>query len=167
MDTSGINEIESEAIQNLLYIAVVSRPVASLSSPCQDGIDDVEAGAFRWLNNMRSADVASSVISLSWIQDGVDDNSAYEHPKVASSVVALGWVQDGIEDVEVETIYLSYIAYEDAEVASLVISLGWVRDSIEDAEIALIKSLASIQGIRRRHCRLRACRSWRPLSRPI
>ena len=48
--------------------------------------------------------------------------------QVASSVVSLGWVQDGIEEVEVKTIEgLSYMANKDAEVASSVVSLGWVQ----------------------------------------
>ena len=86
----------------------------------QDGIHDVEAGAFRWLNNIGSAEVASSVVSL-------------------------GWVQDGIEEVEVKAIEgISYIDYGDSEVASSVVSLGWAQDGIEDSEVDLIDALASI-----------------------
>ena len=72
----GIDATESEAIQDLLYIAVTSRSVAaSIVSPSwvQDGIHDVEAGAFRWLDNMGSAEVASSVVSLGWVEDGIDE----------------------------------------------------------------------------------------------
>ena len=79
-------------IQNLLYIAVVSRPVASAIVSLdwvQDGVDDVEAGAIDWMNNFGDAEVASAVASL-------------------------GWLQDGIDDVEVKTIEeLSYIANKD------------------------------------------------------
>ena len=119
----GIDERESEVIQDLLYIAVTSRSVvASIVSLgwVQDGIHDVEAGAFRWLDNIGSAEVASSVVSL-------------------------GWVEDGIEEIEVKAIEeISYIDYGDAEVASSVVSLGWVQDGIEDAEVDLIEALASI-----------------------
>ena len=62
----SIDDRESEVIQDLLYIAVTSRSVvASIVSLgwVQDGIHDVEAGAFRWLDNMGSAEVASSVVS--------------------------------------------------------------------------------------------------------
>ena len=64
----GVDGVESEAVQDLLYIAVVSRPVASSIVSLgwmRDGIDDVEAGAIRWMNNMKSAEVASSVVPLS------------------------------------------------------------------------------------------------------
>ena len=119
----GIDDTESGVIQDLLYIAVVSRTVAASIvslSWVQDGVHDVEAGAFRWINNIGSAQVASSVVSL-------------------------GWVQDGIEDVELEAIEnVAYIANDDAEVASSVVSLGWVQDGIEDAEVDLIEALASI-----------------------
>ena len=51
----------------MLYIAVASRLVASSIVSLgwvQDGIDDVEAGAIEWMNNIGSAEVASSVVSL-------------------------------------------------------------------------------------------------------
>ena len=154
----GIDERESEVIQDLLYIAVTSRSVvASIVSLgwVQDGIHDVEAGAFRWLDNMGSAEVASSVVSLGWVEDGIEEIEVkaieeisyidYGDAEVASSVVSLGWVQDGIEDVEVEAIEnVAYIANEDAEVASSVVSLGWVQDGIEDVEVEAIENVAYI-----------------------
>ena len=154
----GIGERESEVIQDLLYIAVTSRSVvASIVSLgwVQDGIHDVEAGAFRWLDNMGSAELASSVVSLGWVEDGIEEIEVkaieeisyidYGDAEIASSVVSLGWVQDGIEDVEVEAIEnVAYIANEDAEVASSVVSLGWIEDGIEDAEVDLIEALASV-----------------------
>ena len=80
----------------------------------------LEAGAFRWLNNIGSAEVASSVVSL-------------------------GWVEDGIEEIEVKAIEgISYIDYGDSEVAFSVVSLGWAQDGIEDSEVDLINALASI-----------------------
>ena len=119
----GIDDTESEAIQDLLYVAVTSRSVvASIVSLSwvQDGIHDVEAGAFRWLNNIGSAEVASSVVSL-------------------------GWVEDGIEEIEVKAIEgISYIDYGDSEVAFSVVSLGWAQDGIEDSEVDLIDALASM-----------------------
>ena len=62
-------------IQDLLYIAVTSRSVATSIVSLnwvQDGIHDVEAEAFRWLNNIGSVDVASSVVSLGWVEDGIE-----------------------------------------------------------------------------------------------
>ena len=119
----GINATESEAIQDLLYIAVTSRSVAASIvslSWVQDGVHDVEAGAFRWMNNIGSA-------------------------RVASSVVSLGWVEDGIDEIEVKAIEeISYIDYGDAEIASSVVSLGWVEDGIENTEVDLIEALALI-----------------------
>ena len=80
----------------------------------------VEARAFRWLNNIGS-------------------------PETATSVVSLGWVEDGIDPIEVKAIEeISYIDYGDARVASSVVSLGWVQNGIEDLEVDLIDALASI-----------------------
>ena len=69
--------METGVIQNLLYIAVVSRPVASAIVSLdwvQDGVDDVEAGAISidWMNNFGDAEVASAVVSLGW-QDGIEE----------------------------------------------------------------------------------------------
>ena len=145
-------------IQDLLYIAVVSRTVAASivsMSWVQDGVHDVEARAFRWMNNIASAEVASSVVSLGWVEDGIDEIEVkaiegisyidYGNAEVASSVVSLGWVEDGIDEIEVKAIEgISYIGYGNAEVASSVVSLGWVNDGVDDAEVDLIKALASI-----------------------
>ena len=144
----GIDGIESEVIEDLLYIALLSRPVASSIVSLgwvQDGVDGIEAEALGWVNNIGSAEVASSVVSLDWVEDGIDEievkaiegisNISYWDAEVASSVVSLGWVRDGIEEIEVKAIEeLSYLANGDAEVASSVVSLGWLQDGVDGVE---------------------------------
>ena len=152
----GITSMETGVIQNLLYIAVVSRPVASAIVSLdwvRDGVDDVEAGAIDWMNNFGDAEVASSVVSLGWLQDGIDDVEvktieelsyiANEDTGVGLSVVALDWVQDGIEDIEADAIdWMNN--FGDAEVASAVVSLGWLQDGIDDVEVKTIEELSYI-----------------------
>ena len=107
------------------------------------------------MNNFGDAEVASSVMSLGWMQDSIEEvevktieELSYISNKdagVGLSVVALDWVQDGIEELEVKTIkVLSYIAYENAEVASAVVSLSWVQDGVNGVEAALIEDFGSI-----------------------
>ena len=148
--------METGVIQNLLYIAVVSRPVASAIVSLdwvRDGVDDVEAGAIDWMNNFGDAEVASSVVSLGWLQDGIDDVEvktieelsyiANKDTGVGLSVVALDWVQDGVEGVEAGAIdWMNN--FGDAEVASAVVSLGWVQDGIEELEVKTIEELSYI-----------------------
>ena len=143
-------------IQDLLYIAVTSRSVATSIVSLnwvQDGIHDVEAGAFRWLNNIGSVDVVSSVVSLGWVEDGIEgievktiEELSYLANKdtgVGLSVVALDWVLDGIEEVEAEAIdWMSN--FGDAGVASSVVSLGWMQDGIEELEVTTIEKLSYI-----------------------
>ena len=150
----GINDTESGAIQDLLYIAVVSRAVASsivVLHWVQDDIDDIEAEVFRWMNNIGSAEVASFVVSLGWVQDGIDavevstieklSYVANRDTGVGLSLVALGWVQDGIDDVEAEAFrWMSNI--ESAEVALSVVSLSWVQDGIDAVELETIEELS-------------------------
>ena len=148
--------METGVIQNLLYIAVVSRPVASAIVSLdwvQDGVDDVEAGAIDWMNNFGDAEVASAVVSLGWVQDGIDDVEvktieelsyiANKDTEIGLSVVMFEWVQDGIEEVESEAIdWMNN--FGDAEVASAVVSLGWVQDGIDDVEVKTIEELSYI-----------------------
>ena len=143
-------------IQNLLYIAVVSRPVASAIVSLdwvQDGVDDVEAGAIDWMNNFGDAEVASAVVSLGWMQDGIEElevktieELSYMSNKdtgVGLSIVALDWVQDGVEGVEADAIdWMNN--FGDAEVASAVVSLGWMQDGIDDVEVKTIEELSYI-----------------------
>ena len=152
----GITSTETGVIQNLLYIAVVSRPVASAIVSLdwvQDGVDDVEAGAIDWMNNFGDAEVASAVASLGWLQDGIDDVEvktieelsyiANKDTGVGLSVVALDWVQDGVEGVEADAIdWMNN--FGDAEVASAVVSLGWLQDGIEELEVKTIEELSYI-----------------------
>ena len=150
----GIASTETGVIQNLLYIAVVSRPVASAIVSLdwvRDGVEGVEADAIDWMNNFGDAEVASAVVSLGWMQDGIDDVEvktieelsyiAYENAEVGLSVVALDWVRDGVDDVEAGAIdWMSN--FGDAEVASAVVSLGWVQDGIEGLEVKTIEELS-------------------------
>ena len=105
------------------------------------------------MNNIKSAEVASSVVSLGWVQDGMDDVEvktieylsyiANRDAGVGLSVVSFGWLQDGIEDVETRAIdWMKNI--ESAEVASSVVSLGWVQDGMDDVEVKTIEELSYI-----------------------
>ena len=122
----GVDGVESEAVQDLLYIAVVSRPVASSIVSLgwvRDGIDDLEAGAIDWINNVESAEVASSIVSLAWMQDGIDD-------------------------VEVKTIEeLSYIANRDAGSALRIVGMPFI-EAIEPPDISALASLRQLAGFR-------------------
>ena len=150
----GIEGIEYEAVENLLYIAVLSRTVASSIvslSWVQDGVDGVEPETIGWLNNIGSAEVASAVVSLGWVADGIDETEVkaiqeisyidYWDAEVASSVISLGWVEDGVDGVEAEALgWMNNIG--SAEVASSVVSLGWVADGIDEIEVKAIEELS-------------------------
>ena len=152
----GIDDAESEVVQDLLYIAAASQSVASSVVGLgwvQDGIDGTEAEAIAWINNIGGAGVASSVVALGWVRDGVDDVEvkamedlsyiAYEDAELASSVVALGWVQDGIDGPEADAIHWTQ-NIQGAEVASSVVALGWVQDGVDDVEVEAIENLSYI-----------------------
>ena len=150
----GIDDTEAEAVQDLLYIAVMSRSVTSslVAMPwVQDGVTHAEAGAIGWMNNFSAAEVASAVVSLEWMQDGVDgaevrtlEEISYitnRDTQVGLSVTSLGWVKDGLEDAEVDAInWIGNIS--PAEVASSVVSLSWVQDGVEAREITTIQQLS-------------------------
>ena len=105
------------------------------------------------MSNIGDAEVASAVVSLGWMQDGIDDVEvktieelsyiANKDTGVGLSVVALDWVQDGIEEVEAGAID-RMSNFGDAEVASAVVSLGWMQDGIDDVEVKTIEELSYI-----------------------
>ena len=154
----GIDDTESEAIQDLLYVAVTSRSVAASIVSLgwvQDGILDVEARAFRWLNNIGSAEVATSVVSLGWIQDGIEEVEVkaiegisyidFSDARVASSIVSLEWIQDSITEMEVEAVrYLGYIANDSKATAKQVADTPWLVDGITETEVGAVKYLGYI-----------------------
>ncbi len=118
----GIEGIEYEVIENLLYVAVLSRTVASAIVSfdwVQDGVDGEEAEALGWLNNIGSAEVATSVVSL-------------------------GWVEDGIEALEVQVIEeLSYLANRDAGAAIRIAGMPFV-ETIEPPDVSAMTSLGQL-----------------------
>ena len=148
----GIEGMESGVVENLLSIAVLSRPVASAIVSMdwvQDGVDGTEAEAFGWLNNFGSAEVASSVVALGWVEDGIEAIEVtaleqlsyidYADAEVATSVVTLSWLADGVVEVEVKAIdELGYLAAEDPNVASSIVSFGWMQDGVDDVEAAVL-----------------------------
>ena len=152
----GIDDAEAEAVQDLLYIAVMSRSVTSslVSMPwMQDGVTQVETGAIGWMNNFSAAEVASAVVSLGWMQDGVDaaevrtlEELSYitnRDAQVGLSVASLSWVEDGLQDAEVDAInWVGNIA--PADVASAVVSLGWMQDGVDSAEVKILEKLSYI-----------------------
>ena len=152
----GIEGIEYEVIENLLYVAVLSRTVASSIVSLgwfQDGDDDTEAEALGWVNNIGSAEVASAVVSLGWVADGIDETEVkaiqeisyidYRDTEVAFSVVSMDWVRDSIDGIEAEA--LDWINnMKSAEVASSVVSLGWVEDGIDEIEVKAIQEISYI-----------------------
>ena len=152
----GIDDAEAEAVQDLLYIAVMSRSVTSslVSMPwVQDGVTRSEAGAIGWMNNFGEAEVASAVVSLEWMQDGINsaevrtlEELSYitnRNAQVALSVASLGWVIDGLQDAEVDAInWIGNIA--PTEVASGVVSFGWMQDSVDAVEVMAIEELSYI-----------------------
>ena len=151
--------MEAEVIQDLLYIAFVSLPAASSLVSLdwvQDDINDTEARAFRWLNNINAAAVVSAVVALNWVQDGIDDVEvkgienlsyiAYEDAVVASSVISLGWVQDGIAEVEVDLIESLAALARDTEVASWIVGMPFLA-AIEPPDIVAIMSLRRLAAL--------------------
>ena len=89
----------------------------------RDGIDGIEAEALDWINNMKSAEVASSVVSLVWFADGINE-------------------------VEVKAIVeLSYLANGDAGAALRIVEMPFL-ESIEPPDISAVMSLSRLADFR-------------------
>ena len=153
----GIDSVESEAVQDLLYIAVVSlsttRGIVSMDW-LQDGIDEFEAGGLRWLNNFRSAEVVSAVVSMGWVEDGIGAPEleaieefsylAYDNPKAALQIIDMPFVQ-AIEPSDVSAIdSLEDLAESDSNVFEAVMSHPAIRGGITDALSPIVATLGGV-----------------------
>ena len=119
----------------------------------RDGIAGPEPRAIRLLRNFNDTNVALSVITLGWVQDGIDQGEIdaieelsyidYDSTELASTVVRLGWVRDGVDDLEFEA--LGWIGnFSNPDVASSVVALRWAQDGIEEIEVRTIEELSYI-----------------------
>ena len=71
-------------VQDLLYIAAVNHISASYvvsNNWVRDGVEGAEAEAIDRISNIDSAEVASSMVSLGWVLDGIDDGGARGDPE--------------------------------------------------------------------------------------
>lgn len=157
----GVDETEADAIQDLLYIAVTSRPVtAEIVSLnwVQDGMTGVEAGAIHWLRNLRNEEVLSSVVSLGWVGDGIEEAEVRAirylsyitngDEAVAKSIVALDWTRDEISDLEarvVEEIY--YLSYGHPQQALRVVGMQFL-ESVEPPDLSAVDALSNLSAFR-------------------
>ena len=153
----GLDDGETQALEELLYIAVDSLDLASSIVALewlQDGVDEVEAQAIEWVSNFADADVAEAVVALGWMQDSIDvaevstvqrlSYIAQDQPNVAIATVLLGWVQDGINSTEAQALlWIDNMA--NAEVAASVVSLDWMLESVEEREVEAIGWIAAIK----------------------
>ena len=90
---------------------------------CRTAIEDIEWQSINWVNNFG---------------DGA----------VASSVVALAWVQDGVEEREVNTIEeLSYIDYYDTEEASRIVAMPFL-ETLDPPDVSAVKALSQLASFR-------------------
>ena len=120
----GVDEIESAAIQDLLYTAV----------------EDLR--------------VASRLVSLDWLTDGIDDTEAeavsdlqrmaHNDAGTAARVLALGWVIDSIDAAEAEAIdHLASIAHHDATAAARIAGMPFAA-TVEPPDVTALRSLREL-----------------------
>ena len=127
----GVDEIESAAMQDLLYTAAVDRNVASFVASLgwvKDGIDDTEADAIANLQQIafNDVDTAARALLLPWVWDGIDDTEA-----------------DAIE-------HLRSISYNDAGAALRIADMPFV-ETIEPPDVSALRSLGRLSAFRSEH----------------
>ena len=150
----GVKGPEATATQALLYLAVMSRPVVRdilTFAWVQDGVEETEAEAIRWMDNIRDSRVATAVVSLSWVQDSIEsvevqaiEDISYMTVEMALAVVDLDWVRDGVERLDAQTIEeMSYLSNEDAEAGLRVIGMPFLT-TLEPHDVSALMALREI-----------------------
>ena len=154
----GIEARESTAIQNLLYIAVISRPAASAIVDLawiRDGVNEPEVRAIDWISYIEDADALTSIIALDWVRDGIKSAEVEAIKNLSSisngdaraglSLLSLGWVVDGID--EPENVAISLIASSvNSEFSLGMISLNWVQDGINQEDVEAFRYVSDFAG---------------------
>ena len=153
----GINDAESKALREILYLATLSHPaVANVLEMrwVRDGVDDEEAESLDFVVGFNDPAVALSITKLSWIQDGIDEPSEvrvirelYSYfndgdPRLAASVIGLEWVGDDITELEADALdWLN--GFRDSRVALMLVEQTWMQDGIDEPlEVLAIRELS-------------------------
>ncbi len=139
-------EAEGDTIKHLSHLANedigLAQVVVSLGW-MQDNLDALEEGAVNSIQKTMGAEPPWAILSLRWVQDGIDDDTevtTIQHLSYASlqdiwiaqAMVSLEWVQDDTDILEAEALaLLGRTASLDPVIASSALSLGWVQDGID------------------------------------
>ena len=151
----GLDEVEAHILQELLYIAILSRPAVSnivQMDWVQDGVDGQEFEAIKWVDNSGDAEIALSVTRLAWMRDGIEELEAraiealsyigQKDSSLAAAVMALPWFQDGVGRQEVSAIEeLLLLSHKDVVEASSIVAMPFL-ETLEPPDVSALKSLA-------------------------
>ena len=124
----GLDARESEVIQDLLYIAVTSRPVVSSIVDLdwmQDGIEDLEAEAIDWFSNFSDAEVALSVVDLDWVQEGIGKQEA----RALEELSYLSRKNEGHASRIVDMPFLKTLEPPDVSALASLVDMAWFKQA--------------------------------------
>ena len=146
----AISEVERDAIDQLLYIAVADTQslAATLGLPwVRDAISEVERDALDQLSGIGYSDSQSlaATLSLPWVRDAISEverdaldqlsGIGYSDSQSLAATLGLPWVRDAISEVERDALdQLSGIGYSDSQSLAATLSLPWVQDAISAVE---------------------------------
>ena len=158
--SDGVTELETSAVDNLLYIGVGDidnlRLILDLRW-MRDDLTTTEANAIEWVSwlSYDSAENAASIIAMPWFRDAVTQTEAEAVRSLAwlsdeedarggdiiTSVVALRWLRDGINETEHDLLaWLAYLEYESEEAAGEVVDMPFFS-SIELDDVLVLRGL--------------------------
>ena len=146
----GLSEVERDAIDQLLYIAVADTQslAATLGLPwVRDAISEVERDALDQLSGIGYSDSQSlaATLGLPWVRDAISEverdaldqlsGIGYSDSQSLAATLGLPWVRDAISEVERDALdQLSGIGYSDSQSLAATLSLPWVQDAISAVE---------------------------------
>ena len=156
----GIEQSESEAVEQLLHSAVHYLPVFQSVMKLlwvEDGVNHLELTAIESIDGIayHSVQLAMRVANLAWVEDGVTEAEiavienlffiADADVGLAERVADLPWVRDGITELEAEvTENLFFITNQDVALGHQVAGMTWLADDVTDAESSMLEELGYI-----------------------
>ena len=160
----GIEESEREAVQELVHLATFGKEAFGVivgTEWTSDGLTEAEVSTvdiLRYTAQEDQPDLATTIASLPWVLDGVDEGEAQVvvdlgwtglySPELAGAVLSLLWVQDNMDVLEAAMVQeLQWIAKDSSDLARVIASLPWVVDGIGQGESEVAEDLGRIGSI--------------------
>ena len=153
----GIEQTETESLQELLYLATtypaVFRTLMRFTW-IRDGINQSEKVVVNGIHSTAyyDAELAIQISNLRWVANGVEQPEpdavdslwmvVSADVELAERIITLAWIEDGVTELDNAAMEnLFFVADADVALAGRIVDLPWVQDGVTELENAAMENL--------------------------